>query len=183
MRLFGAAMSSIFMALKLKTFVNGNVHIGRRFHIGMMSFVSTPTELVIGNDVYIGKFCSIQCSGRIGDGTLIANNVGVVGRKDHDMRAVGVPMRLAPWVGDSPYLAHDPCNRVDIGADVWVCFGAVILSGVTIERGAIVAAGAVVKDDVASYDIVAGNPARPVGRRFTNEQIAAHEAAFKASKI
>ena len=171
-------LKSSWKKLKIRLFVSGPVTIGERFHIGMMSYVSSPSALTIGNDVYVGKFCSIQCNGRIGDGTLIANNVGVVGRRDHDMRAIGVPIRSAPWVGNTVSLAEDPLNSVDIGPDVWLGFGAIVLTGVRIGRGAVIAAGAVVFEDVAAYDIVAGNPARAIGRRFTDAQIAAHEAAI-----
>lgn len=171
-------LDKVWISLKQRLFVSGPVRIGARFHIGMLSYVSSPHELVIGDDVYIGKFCSIQCSGRIGDGVLIANNVGVIGRRDHDMRAVGVPIRLAPSVADTSQLAKDPRNAVDIGPDVWIGFGATVLSGVRIGRGAIVAAGAVVIDDVAPYDIVSGNPARTVSRRFSEQQISEHEAGM-----
>jgi acetyltransferase-like isoleucine patch superfamily enzyme len=51
----------------------------------------------------------------------------------------------------------------------------VVLSGLSIGRGAVVAAGAVVTSDVDPYVVVAGNPARPVGRRFDEEAITAHE--------
>lgn len=169
-------LSSVWRNLKRRLFVSGPVDIGARFHLGMLSYVSSPRELVIGDDVYIGKFCSIQCNGRIGNGVLIANNVGIVGRRDHDMRAIGLSVRCAPWVGDTPALACDPRNTVDIGPDVWLGFGSIVLSGVRIGRGAIIAAGAVVTSDVAPYDIVSGNPARPMARRFTDQQIAEHEA-------
>lgn len=171
-------MKRAWNRLKRALFVSGPVSLGARFHLGLFSFVSSPRELVIGDDVYVGKYCSIQCNGRIGDGVLIGNNVGIVGRRDHDMRAIGVAVRNAPWVGDTPALAEDPRNSVEIGADVWIGFGAVVLSGVRIGRGAVVAAGAVVSGDVAPYDIVAGNPAVPVGRRFSDAQIAEHEAAL-----
>lgn len=55
---------------------------------------------------------------------------------------------------------------VIIGSDVWLCTGSMILSGVTIGHGAVVAAGAVVTRDVEPYSIVAGNPARHVRWRF-----------------
>ena len=48
---------------------------------------------------------------------------------------------------------------------VWIGTRATVLPGVRIGRGAVVAAGAVVTRDVAPLDIVAGVPARPVGRR------------------
>lgn len=164
--------------LKQRLFVSGPVVVGRRFHVGLLSYVSASRELTIEDDVYIGKFCSIQCNGRIGKGVLIANNVGIVGRRDHDMRAIGRSIRYAPWVGDTDSLSADPRNSIEIGPDVWIGFGATVLSGVTIGRGAVVAAGAVVIDDVASYDIVSGNPAKSVGRRFTKDQILEHEAAL-----
>jgi acetyltransferase-like isoleucine patch superfamily enzyme len=168
-------LKTAWKRLKTYLFVTGPVRVGARFHIGILSYVSSPRELVIGDDVYIGKFCSIQCNGRIGDGVLIANNVGVVGRRDHDHKAIGLSIRLAPWVGDTPRLAADPANTVDIGPDVWIGFGAIVVSGVKIGRGAVIAAGAVITQDVAPYDIVAGNPARTVGHRFNDAQIAEHE--------
>jgi acetyltransferase-like isoleucine patch superfamily enzyme len=170
----------LWVSLKRRLFVSGAVTIGARFHLGILSYVSSARSLVIGDDVYVGKFCSIQVNGRIGNGVLIANNVGVVGRRDHDIRAVGVAISRAPWIGDTPRLADDPRNSVSIGDDVWIGFGATVLSGVAIGRGAVVAAGSVVTDDVAAYDIVSGNPARPVGRRFTDAQIAEHEAKLGA---
>lgn len=171
-------IGGIWRRAKQRFFLSGKVTLGARFHIGMMSYVSSAGGLAIGNDVYIGKFCSIQVNGRIGNGVLIANNVGIVGRRDHDMRAVGVAVRRAPWIGDTPALAADPRNSVMIGDDVWIGYGAIVMSGVTIGRGAIIAAGAVVIEDVTPYDIVIGNPARAVGRRFTDVQIASHEAAL-----
>jgi acetyltransferase-like isoleucine patch superfamily enzyme len=56
-------------------------------------------------------------------------------------------------------------KRVVIEDHVWIGMRAMVLPGVTIGRGAVIAAGAVVTKDVAPLDIVAGIPARPVGRR------------------
>lgn len=169
-------IGNLWRDAKQRIFVSGKVTTGTHFHIGMMSFVSSVDGLVIGDDVYVGKFCSIQVNGRIGNGVLIANNVGIIGRRDHDMRTIGVSVRRAPWIGDTPTLATDPRNSVTVGDDVWIGYGAIVLSGIRIGRGAIIAAGAVVSKDVAAYDIVSGNPARLVGRRFTDAQIAEHEA-------
>jgi acetyltransferase-like isoleucine patch superfamily enzyme len=60
-----------------------------------------------------------------------------------------------------------------IGSDVWLTMRTFIRSGVTIGDGAIVAAGAVVVDDVPPYAIVGGNPAKVIRYRFTPEQIEA----------
>lgn len=61
---------------------------------------------------------------------------------------------------------------VQIGNDVWIGQNAMLLSGVTIGDGAVIAAGAVVAGDVEPYTIVAGNPARLIRQRFSNEVIA-----------
>ena len=59
-----------------------------------------------------------------------------------------------------------------IGNDVWIGYNATIMGGVTIGNGAIVASGALVKDNVAPYTIVAGQPAKIISKRFTDNQIA-----------
>ena len=60
-----------------------------------------------------------------------------------------------------------------VGNDVWLGFGATIMSGVNLGDVAVVGAMAVVTKDVDPYSIVAGNPAREVGKRFYEETIAA----------
>lgn len=70
-------------------------------------------------------------------------------------------------------LGHDPRSPdfadrggdVVIGDRVWIAYRATVLPGVTIGEGAVVAAGAVVSEDVDAYAIVAGNPARKIGSR------------------
>jgi maltose O-acetyltransferase len=70
-------------------------------------------------------------------------------------------------------LGHDPRSPlfadrggpVQIGNHVWIGFRAIVLPGVSIGEGAVVAAGAVVTRDVSPFTIVAGNPARPIGER------------------
>jgi acetyltransferase-like isoleucine patch superfamily enzyme len=58
----------------------------------------------------------------------------------------------------------DSVGKIDIGDNVFIGYGAIILPNVTINSNAIVGAGAVVTKDVAEGDIVAGIPARPIGR-------------------
>ena len=176
-------MMSLYLFLKRFLFVGKNVKVGKNFHLGLMTWISAPTRLEIGDDVMIGKLCTIQCDGEIGDGVLISNNVGVIGRLDHDLREIGVLIRRAAHISESSTLQQDPRSRIEIGSNVWIGFGSTILSGVSIGRGAIVCAGSVVMGNVGAYDVVAGNPARRIWRRFTDEEILAHEAAIAGSAV
>ncbi len=155
--------------------IRGNVVVGRNLHLGIGSKITGPRHLRIGNDVYVGKLCTIECDGEIGDHTCIANAVGIIGRHDHDISIVGVPMRHIPWIGDRDFHGKGVDSKVVIAGDVWVGYGAIILSGVTIGRGAVIGAGTIVTKDIRPYSIVAGNPARELGARFTPEQAALHE--------
>lgn len=168
-------LANLWHWVKRCLFISGNVDVGRNLHIGLGSFVSSYGRLEIGDNVYIGKYCSIQCSGRIGCEVLIANNVGIVGRKDHDIRDIGVPIRSARHVSNCVDLANHPANHIEIDHDVWIGFGAIIMTGVKIGRGAVVAAGAVVMHDVAPYAVVSGNPALAIGVRMNSNQITKHE--------
>ncbi|HEV2787187.1 MAG TPA: CatB-related O-acetyltransferase, partial [Solirubrobacteraceae bacterium] len=60
-----------------------------------------------------------------------------------------------------------------VGSDTWVTNGCTVMSGVTIGDGAVVGTKAVVTKDVRPYAIVAGNPAREIRRRFSDEQVEA----------
>jgi acetyltransferase-like isoleucine patch superfamily enzyme len=62
---------------------------------------------------------------------------------------------------------------IHVGHDTWITRGVVVMSGVTIGAGAVVATRSVVTKDVAPYAIVGGVPAKQIGQRFTDEQIAA----------
>jgi acetyltransferase-like isoleucine patch superfamily enzyme len=175
---------SIFRKLRARIYrrlaVGGRVTLGRRVHIGPGSRLWAARGLSIGAETYIGRWCTIEVDGRIGRGVLIANAVGIVGRIDHDFRAVGVPVRDAPWIGDPGFDRWTEQGAVSIGDDVWIGYGAIVLSGARIGRGAIIAAGAVVTGEVPPYEIWGGNPARRISRRFPPEAIAAHESALAA---
>lgn len=155
--------------------IRKNITAGPGLHLGIGSILDAPQRMVVGRDVYIGKFCTIECDGEIGDHVMLANNVGIIGRYDHDHRYVGRPIRRAPWIGDSDYRGAGRGIRAIIGDDVWIGYGAVVLSGVTIGRGAIIGAGSVVISDIPPYAIAAGNPAKEVGWRFSDSEIVAHE--------
>ncbi len=76
------------------------------------------------------------------------------------------------WESAKTFTGH-PSTKGDviIGNDVWIGHAAIILSGVTIEDGAMIGAGAVVTKNVPAYGIVAGNPARLIQKRFEEDII------------
>lgn len=118
-----------------------------------LATVPTPSILRIGQRTAINEFNSIRASGSeivIGDNCLLSQFVAVIG-SNHAI-ALGQPIRDQPW---------DLANSgVHIGNDVWIGTHAVVLPGVHIGHGAVIAAGAVVTNDVPPYAVVAGVPAQ-----------------------
>jgi serine acetyltransferase len=123
-------------------------------------------DLVMAPYAYVGRGSSVCPGVTIGAYSMLGPRVLVVGR-DHIFDVPGVPIIFS----GRPLL-----ERTEIGRDVWLGAGSTIIAGITIGDGAIVAAGAVVTQDVAPYSIVGGVPAKPLRDRFTGEERARHEA-------
>jgi phosphonate metabolism protein (transferase hexapeptide repeat family) len=109
----------------------------------------------------IGKFCSIAAMTRINPGN----------HPMHRATQAHFTYRASAYFPGEPdeteFFAWRREHSVDIGDDVWIGHGAIVLPGRSIGTGAVVAAGAIVTKDVPAYTIVGGNPARPIKRRFT----------------
>ncbi|MEY8390501.1 DapH/DapD/GlmU-related protein [Lachnospiraceae bacterium 45-W7] len=120
-------------------------------------------NITIGKDVFINSGCHFQDQGgiRIGDGTLIGHNV-VLATINHD---------LAPEENRKNHYAP-----ITIGAHVWIGSNATILPGVTLGDHAVVAAGAVVTQDVPPRTVVGGVPAK-VLKVIPEERKIQYEAA------
>lgn len=118
---------------------------------------ATSGTIRMGHRCAVGRGTELiahRSSIHIGDNVRIAANVFISGT-DHRFDDPTRP------IVDQGYV-FEP---VTLGDDVWVGFGACILPGVTIGRGSIVAAGAVVTKDVPDYAIVGGVPAKLIGTR------------------
>lgn len=121
----------------------------------------------IGRDGYIGDHTRLWAAKQIeiGDRVLIAHNVNIFDTTTHPMdkktrhehecvvKKLGMPREKYPTIDESP---------VKIENDVWIGCNSLVMRGVTIGEGAIVAAGSVVTKDVPPNTVVAGNPARVI---------------------
>ena len=143
--------------------------LGEGFHAGARVRLWAREKLIIGKHFYIGRDSQIEANCIIGDHVILGNKVAIVGRYDHCYQQVGVPIRSATQIRDRDYQWKGLGEITTIGDDVWVGYGAIIMSGVTIHDGAIIAAGAVVTKDVESYSIYAGCPAKKIKDRFDTE--------------
>lgn len=79
-------------------------------------------------------------------------------------------------------IKHDFDKNVLIEEDVWCGANVTILKGVTVGRGSIIAAGAVVTRDIPKYSIVGGVPARIIRKRLSDEEIKLHEEKLYSTK-
>jgi len=142
--------------------------IGKNFHCGRGTFLWAKNGLDIGDNFYLGKYSSIETNCMIGNNVIIANHVGIVGRYDHNYQQVGVPVRLAMQMHDEDYDWKGKDELTIIGDDVWIGYGAIIMSGVHIGSGCIIASGAVVTKDTEPYTIYGGVPAKKISERFNS---------------
>jgi acetyltransferase-like isoleucine patch superfamily enzyme len=156
--------------------VRANVVVGKDFRFGDHSTFWAPNSLKIGDEVSVGSYSRIEADGILGNRVLIASHVGIVGRRDHAIHEIGIPITKSTWVGDEPKLSTE---NVIIHDDVWIGYGAIILTGVTIGQSSIVAAGSVVTRDVPENVIVAGNPAKVIRARFSSEDFERHVSELK----
>lgn len=95
--------------------------------------------------------------------------MGFVGRYDHNYLQLGVPIRLASQIRNKDYNRKGLNEKIIIEDDVWVGYGSIILSGVKICQGSIIAAGSVVTKDVEPFSIYAGVPAKKIRNRCDSE--------------
>jgi acetyltransferase-like isoleucine patch superfamily enzyme len=138
--------------------------IGERVSIGKFAIIR-PTNsyggeigegLKIGNNSNIGPYCYIGCSGyiEIGNNVMISPRVSIYA-ENHVFDRTDITMK------------EQGVNRqfVKIEDDCWVAANSIILAGVTIGKGSVIAAGSIVTKDIPPYSIVAGVPARVIKQR------------------
>lgn len=130
--------------------------------IGDYTYTAGDNQIIYAN---IGKFCSIASHVRVNPGNHPTWRV----TQHH------ATYRRAMYgfsnSDDAEFFEWRRDHKVTIGHDVWIGHGAIIMPGIHIGTGAVVGASAVVTKDIEPYTIVAGVPAKPIRKRFSDEVI------------
>jgi len=115
-------------------------------------------NIKIGDFSKIGINCRIQCAATltIGNYVGIASDVQIID-VNHNFADTNIPIFTQGYLEPSPIVIED---------DVWIGARAIILPGVTIGKGSIIGAAAVVTKDIPPYSIVGGNPAKIIKSRI-----------------
>lgn len=132
------------------------VNIGEKSYCG-----ATISQWGEDISINIGKYCSI------------ASGVHIIAGGEHNTQWVTTfPIDSMMNLGN--HSGHPRCaENINIENDVWIAYGATILSGARISDGAVIGAMAVVAGYVPPYSIVIGNPCRVIKYRFSSEIIEA----------
>lgn len=149
--------------------------VGLNFHFDPNGFY-TYRSIFVGDNVNLGLRPILMASRStivIGNNVMFGPEVTVRGG-NHRIDIVGTPMIQ---VTDQMKRAEDDPGVI-IEDDVWVGTRAIILAGVVVGRGSVVAGGAVVTRNVQPYTIIGGNPARRISDRFTLAEALRHEIAL-----
>lgn len=144
---------------------------GKNISFDPFSSVFSYSSINLGRNVFIGRgayFSSSHSEINIGSNIMFGPDVHIYGG-NHIFNNVGLFMYKI-----KKDIAHIDGNVI-IESDVWIGGKSIILSGVVIGKGAIIGAGSIVTKNVKPYSISAGNPAKIIKMRFTNDEIKAHE--------
>ncbi len=154
----------LFRVLTFRKGIYGTIGKGNRF----MKNVLINESCVIGNYNYFGANASAGNT-RIGNFCSIAPNV-TIGPGDHQLTNVSTCVRVMEKAGVHVDLERDECV---IGNDVWIGANVVVLRGVHVGDGAVLAAGAIVNKDIPPFAVAGGVPAKVIKYRFSEDTIKA----------
>lgn len=130
---------------------------------GTIMLYRPSARVILGDNVYIGPGTWIECTDKvtIGSNVLISMHCHIIDTNSHSLNSAD---RLGDTIEWQKGLSHKDWNKVQcapvsIHDKCWVGLRSIILKGVSLGEGSIVAAGAVVTGSVQPYTIVGGNPA------------------------
>jgi acetyltransferase-like isoleucine patch superfamily enzyme len=144
-----------------KIIFGGDNYIGRQVEIGTAGtvIISTGTTIqdrcILLGDVEIGEYCTFAPNIYISSGRHYYDHKPEFYIRDQD-----------EMIQADEQLAKQHSKKVSIGDDVWIGINCVIMSGITIGRGAVIGSNSVVTKDVAPFTVVAGMPAKEIKKRL-----------------
>jgi acetyltransferase-like isoleucine patch superfamily enzyme len=152
----------------------GGFYTGKNISIGAgvlcfakLTILRPGAKISIGKYSYLGPNVRIAVNQEvtIGENVAIAHNVQIIDSNNHSLSAQARRDKFIEYraKGKNEELERVVASPIKIENDVWIGTEAIILKGVRIGRGAIIAAGSIVTKDVPSYAIVGGNPAKIIG--------------------
>ena len=158
-----AAPSARYSARKISAPHGGRLVIGQGSLVeGGIAFEQAGAEVRIGARSFVNAQLAAAELITIGDDVLVAWGVTIV---DHDSHSLVFGKRkddVSLWARGEKRWDDVPVEPVTVGDKAWIGLNAIILKGVTLGEGAVVGAGSVVTRNVASWTVVAGNPARVI---------------------
>ena len=146
-------------------------------YLGYHSFLTHEAAL---DSCSIGSYSGVRTKDvrflKLGNYCAVADELKFVGEHDYQrittsictIASEGRHWLFSNFQGQAPYINF---RAINIGHDVWIGTRVTIKGGLSIGDGAVIGAGSVVTHDVEPYTIVAGCPARPLKRRFADEQL------------
>lgn len=181
---------SVYSKIKKQLRINGNISIGSNSNIeackifhadlkkgllnieigkdclleGTIVLYTNQSKVKIGDRTFIGKDTTIYCYNEveIGNDIMFSWGITLIDTNAHSLKSSDRMNDVVDWKKGAEFKDWSKVSnqKVTIANKSWIGFNSIILKGVTIGEGAIVAAGSVVTKDVAPYTIVGGNPAK-----------------------
>lgn len=156
----------VFMETSISAF-SGYIRVGKNSCIrGSLEIQRENGIIEIGSNCYVGNHTRVWAAEniKIGNNVLIAHNVNIFDNDTHpvDYKERRNDVENIIFHGVRKNYPSLKSKAIDIGDDVWIGCNSIILKGVKIGNGSIVAAGSVVTKSVPPFSLVAGNPAKIV---------------------
>ena len=169
----GSKFSTLAVTWPHKVSLGANCSLEHDIYLNAAGPYSEGVSIQLGAGCFVGKGCEFNISHRltVGENTLIAAGSRFI---DHNHGiAAGAPIKQQP----------ETSAPITIGPDVWIGANSLILQGVTIGEGAVVAAGSVVTHSVPAFTVVAGCLARPMRDRREPRGVGAELVANLANAL
>ena len=146
-----------YYARKRAAFYMATMNCGNVFYAHTGVSMLYPKNIVIGENVSINRFTVITAKDKvtIGNNVLIGSNV-IINSGNHNFSKVDIPINQQGHT-IAPIMIED---------DVWIGSNVCVLAGVTIGKGSVIGAGAVVTKNVEPYSVMGGVPARLIKKRI-----------------